>query len=333
MAKLTPLPFDDAHELVAHFGLELVDMQALEAGSVNSNFFLEARSIAGSQASADPTLLNRFFARIYEEQGQKGACFEVELSERLARCHLPVARPLRTLDGEALVFYGEKPFAVYERLQGHVLCQKMVTAKACYAVGRALAQVHLASLGDFEVAQGRFGLQGILERLARVEAAGRADLMPAVERGRELAQRLASSRVAALPAGLIHGDLFRDNVLIVDQKVSGLLDFESACFGAYVYDLMVTMLAWCYSHRLEPELVQQMVAGYQSLRPLGPVERSAMVSEGSFACLRFASTRLTDFSLRAALGQPPKRNYARFFQRLDALEGGALQQILPELLG
>ncbi len=323
MALLTALPFDDASELLKNYGLILLDLQALKAGSVNSNFFLSARNSTGAAIE--------LFARIYEEQGNEGAQFELTLNEVLFEEGIAVARPVRLLSGESFLSYGQKPFALYQRLEGEVLCQGRVTELAAQSVGAALASVHCASLGGLQVEPSRFGFAAIEERLVRVEEAQRADLYPALQTIRDLVQLIQSERDLSLPQGLIHGDLFRDNVLMQGENVSGLLDFESASAGPYVYDLMVTLLAWCFGDTLDGKLARAMVKGYCKVRPLSQQERAGMVLEGSVACARFASTRLTDFSLRTSAGKKPSRQYTRFFDRLAALRAGALDEALAGL--
>lgn len=323
MALLTPLSSEHAKALLTGYGLELTSLTPLAAGSVNSNFFLEARRSANASSSSE-----RFFARIYEEQGAAGATFELLLNEALDRVDIPVARPVRRLDGSLFATHEGKPFALYERLNGEVTCQKLVTPARARSVGAALARVHSAPLGDLEVGPSRFDFDGIIERLGRVRASGRKDLLPAVERLEALTHRLRHERPKDLPEGLIHGDLFRDNVLISGDEVVGLLDFESASRGSFVFDLMVTLLAWCFGDKLDAELVRAMVEGYVSVRPLTPQEREALLIEGSVACARFATTRLTDFSLRVPAGEKPGRDFGRFFARLAALEEGELDAAL-----
>lgn len=320
MALLTPLSPSDAQILLESYGLDLVELTPLAAGSVNSNFFICARRRDNLSEGA----LLRFFARIYEEQGDVGATFELMLNEALHQANIPVARPVRRSDGSLFGSHSGKPFAVYERLSGEVLCQKMVTSERAFSVGAALGRVHTAPLGDLQVGPSRFDFDGILERLVRVRESGRKDLLPAVERLEVLVRNLRTERRGDLPQGLIHGDLFRDNVLIEGDQVIGLLDFESASRGPFVFDLMVTLLAWCFGAKLEHGLVRAMVEGYISVRPLLKSEKEAMVIEGSVACARFATTRLTDFSLRVREGEKPGRDYERFFRRLHALEAGEL---------
>jgi homoserine kinase type II len=325
MALLTTLPFPDAKKLLVAYGLELKDLLPLSAGSVNSNFFLTAR---GGPAAGE-----RYFARLYEEQDEAGARFEVEVNRALLTANQRVARPVLTKAGEPVLLYRGKPFAVYERLDGEVLCQARVTEAAARSVGGALAGVHLADLGSLPVPEGRFGSEGIRSRLDQVEASARPDLTDAIERARALLSDVEAKRNPGLPSGLTHGDLFRDNVLVSGQSVSGLLDFESACKGAYVYDLMVTILAWCYGDGFQANLVKAMVEGYVRVRPLSAEEVSAMTSEGAFACLRFVATRLTDFSLRVSPGERPVRDFERFFSRMSALMTGDVQRAIEGVVG
>lgn len=323
MALLTPLDPASAREILDAYGFELVSLEPLAAGSVNSNFFLNVRAAGGEETT--------LFARIFEEQAASGALFELELNEALAAAGIPVARPVKRLDGTFLAVSGKKPFALYERLSGDVTCQRGVTRAIAHSVGRALASVHVAPLGSLEVPPTRFGFSGIRERLKRVLDAQRPDLVADVERLLDLSTRLERERSTDLPSGLIHGDLFRDNVLVREEKVIGLLDFESASYGPYVYDLLVTILAWCFGDGLESALARAMVEGYVDVRPLSTSERAAMIGEGSVACLRFATTRLTDFSLRVPVGQKPGRDYRRFFSRLESLQAGELTAALEGL--
>jgi homoserine kinase type II len=95
----------------------------------------------------------------------------------------------------------------------------------------------------------------------------------------------------------------------------------------FVYDLMVCAHAWCYGSSFDPSLLSALFAGYREERELEPEELAAVVHQGALAALRFATTRLTDFSLRAAPGERPLRDYRRFLDRLDALENGIMSLV------
>ena len=311
MALLTALPLTAARELARAYGVELVELLPLSLGSVNSNF----RAVA-----ADGRV---FFARLYEEQGPEGARGELELLHALARAGSKVAEPLART-GE-LPLYAGKPFALFPWLEGEILCLARVSADACHRVGSALARVHRASDGLPRLGRGRFGPTDMLARLERVEReTSRAELLADVRRARELYERFVPARDASLPSGIVHGDLFRDNVLWQGGEILALLDFESAFHGPFVYDLCVTIAAWCYRDAFDVAAARAMVEGYSAVRPLAAAERAAVPVEGALGCLRFVTSRITDFELRAPPGAPPVRDFRRFLARLSAITSGAL---------
>jgi homoserine kinase type II len=317
MALLTPLSLDEARELARAYGVDLLTLEPLELGSVNSNFRTRSR---------DGRLL---FARLYEEQGAAGAAAEVALLAGLSRAGVPVPEAL-PLDGPLPAHRG-KPFVVFPWIEGEIRCLRGVRPDDARAVGRALADVHLASDAVGRLGPGRFRPEDMLARLERVEQENaRPSLAPELARIRSLYARLVPARDASLPRGIVHGDLFRDNVLFGDGRIAALLDFESAFHGPLVYDLLVTIAAWCYRDSFELELARAMVEGYESSRPLVPAERQAIRVEGPLACLRFAVSRITDFELRTPEHGVPGRDFRRFLARLEAIETGLLDAAFAE---
>jgi homoserine kinase type II len=315
MALLTALSLDEARPLGRAYGVDIVKLEPLALGSVNSNFRVTA---------ADGRVL---FARLYEEQGGAGAASEFALLRALATAGVPVPAVL-PLAGAELPEHGGKPFGVFPWVEGEILCLERVDAAACRSIGTALARVHAASANVAQLGRGRFGPGDMLERLTRVEReTENAELLRDVARVRALYARLTSERNPNLPAGVVHGDLFRDNVLWKNGNIAALLDFESAFHGPFVYDLLVTIAAWCYRSEFRMEDVRALLAGYESVRLLEPAERRAVRTEGPLACLRFVTSRITDFELRARPGAPPLRDYRRFLARLEAIEAGVLDAV------
>ncbi len=317
MAIITPFPLEEARRLVGAYGLELESLEALAAGSVNSNF----RLMLGDGSYR--------FLRIYEEQDECGAIGELTLVTELATCGVPTPPPLRRLDtGSWTSTFAGKPVAVFAWTPGTYLRQAEVTRQACFGVGDALGRVHAHSGRVTPLGQGRFQLEDLHRRLSIVEGSGRVELLEGVTQIRQGLAHWGPRRDAKLSVGICHGDLFRDNVLWHADQLTALLDFESASTGPFAFDLAVTMLAWCFSESLEIDLVQAMLAGYERWRPLSEAELEGLTAEAAIACLRFATTRLTDFSLRVGPGQTPRRDYRRFLQRLGAVEQGDLARAL-----
>ncbi len=271
--------------------------QPVEGGSVNSNFSF----FAGGR---------RWFLRIYEEQDDRGAAAEQAMVAALARGG--VRTPVAAFSGRLV----NKPAAVLPWVEGAMSCQRGVSVERAAAVGAALARVHVAGEG-LTLPEGRFHVAALETRLERITGA-----YP-VERLRRTLRELAAARDSSVPHGLIHGDLFRDNVLWGSERdISALLDFESASRGAFVYDVAVTLLAWCYGDALEASLARALASGYASVRPLADAEKRALYTEARLAAARFTITRITDYAMRGADATGPRvmKDWRRFLARLDALE-------------
>ncbi len=267
---------------------------------MNSNFRLEA--------TCDGTR-RTYFLRLYEEQELEGARGEAALTDELARRGVPTPRSIGPVE-----LLASRPAVLLEWAEGDHTCQRAVSASRARAVGEALARVHRAGEG-LEAHAGRFTADALRERL---DVVGSSRLASEAPRLRAALEDAVAHR-HALPRGLIHGDLFRDNVLWQGDRIVALLDFESASLGSYAFDLAVTLLAWCFGDGFEPGLMRAMVEGYESVRALEDVERAALWNEARFCAVRFSITRITDYALRTQ-GAGVLKDFRRFLARLDALE-------------
>jgi homoserine kinase type II len=322
MAVLTKITDDEARALVAAYGLhDLRAVEGIPAGSVNSNFALH---IDGA--------VPRLFLRIYEEQDKAGAEHETAMLEHLASAGVPTPAPLRRTDGRLVSSVGGKPAALFPWRDGQMRCQAAVTEEDANRLGEALARVHLAGAQQ-QAQKGRFEFEHLLDRLRRIAQSGSERFERLVPSLQDALVRTQAARDPAIPTGLIHSDLFRDNVLWDGSgSISALLDFESACRGTYAYDLMVCVLSWCFGDDLKPDLARAMHEGYERVRPLSDAERHGLLAEGSFAALRFTITRITDYALRqSAAGPRVVKDWQRFsirFERLQTLGEEGLRNAL-----
>jgi homoserine kinase type II len=313
VAVLTPIDDTDARTLLTGYGLgALRRWEGIAGGSVNSNFALENEDGV------------RVFLRLYEEQDLAGARKETAMLERLARAGVPTPAPLRGVDGALVFTVRGKPAAVFPWKEGTIRCQVGVTPDHTRLVGEALARVHLAGAEE-PVDPGRFRYEDLGRRLDLIASSDDERFSPLAAPLRDALARIHAARDAGLPRGLIHSDLFRDNVLWGGEggrdHVAALLDFESACRGTYAYDLMVTMLSWCFSDRFESPLAAAMRGGYESIRPLTAPEKDALCAEGSFGALRFTITRITDYAMRtSAAGPRSVKDWRRFMKRFEELQ-------------
>lgn len=338
MAVLTAVDLAAARRIGREYGLSIVGLRGILAGSVNTNY--ECALEGGG----------RVFLRVYEEQGAEGAAREIRLLGHLGARGVPTVRPLpRVAEGDGdvptLSSYSGKAAAIFPWVEGEVLCQRRVTEDVMEQVGRALGRIHQAG-ADFEGAErSRFDashLRGRLEGL-RARGYGRGPGAAGVSGGEvgadveRLSEKLAAweareaARGGEAPASLVHGDVFRDNVLWRAGQMAAVLDFESASLGSVTFDLAVTMLAWCHGDELSRPLARALVRGYERERPLTAGDRGRLFDDAVFAALRFSVTRITDYELRPA-GTGIYKDYRRFLARLAAIEALGAAGLL-EFLG
>ena len=318
MAMFTSLSFEDAQKIAAEYGLELESVHPLAAGSVNSNFRWELKD--GS----------RVFSRIYEEQGEAGARQELDLLRALVAAGIPSALPLSKKDGTDLSFIHGKPLSVYQWIDGESLCLQRLTPLHLRKLGKILATLHAASAELPKLEPSRFGLPQLEARWAKIrqEAPRFAEDVDTIEAGFRRYTAELEQLAKPLPRGVIHGDLFRDNTLWQGDELACFLDFESASSGDLLFDYMVCVLAWCYKDEFVLENVQAFAEGYAEIRPLSEEERKSWLAVAGLVALRFATTRITDFSMRIPAGETPARDYRRFLSRLTELQSGRLDSVI-----
>jgi homoserine kinase type II len=306
MAILTVPTDQELTSFVSRYPLgALRTARGIEAGTVNSSYVLELER-------------GRFFLRIYEEQDALGAAREARVLAHLAASGVPTPPPVCALDGTATGAVAGKPAAIFPWVEGHSLCQRSVTPGAAEALGAALAKIHLAGHApDAPLDAGRFGPLDLVARCDRIHASRDAEARALAEPLRCAVAAIAQTRRRDVPSGLIHGDLFRDNVLWDPQgecRIAALLDFESAHDGPFAYDLAVTILSWSFGSTLDTDVARAIVRGYQSVRELEPADRDVLHDEAIFAALRFTITRITDDAIRVG------KRWQRFVERREALE-------------
>lgn len=313
MAVYTQLGAEELGALIAEFDVgELVMAKGIAEGVSNSNWLVETTGKHGTAA--------RFILTMYEYRIElKDLPFFLSLLDHLAAKHCPVPRTIHDRSGAIYRTLGEKAVALIEFLPG-VSLSDPTAAQAC-AVGQALAQMHLAA-ADF--GQNRANGMGPVEwqRLAREcgsqgFAAIDPDLNGIVQA--EL-QYLTAQWPVDLPQGVIHADLFPDNVLMLGDTVTGLIDFYFACTDLIAYDMAVTHAAWCFAadgRSFNPAISAALLSGYEAVRPLSPAERAALPVLARGAALRFALSRAFDWINTPADALVVKKDPMAFVRRLQ----------------
>jgi homoserine kinase type II len=284
MAVYTEIGDDELRAFTALYDIgEVLSCKGIAEGVENSNFLLT-------------TERGNLILTLYEKRvAPQDLPFFIALMDHLAHQGVACPTPVRARDGEALRELCGRPAAIVSFLNG--MWPRRIDPSHCAGLGGALARLHLAGASfpmvrpnDLSVAGWHRLFQSCAERAGELQQ-GLAD---------ELADELAFLATAwprELPTGVIHADLFPDNVFFRGRELSGLIDFYFACTDFLAYDIAICLNAWCF----EPDLsfnvtkARLLVREYQAMRPLAASELAALPLLARGSALRFLLTRLYDW--------------------------------------
>ena len=287
MAVFTPVSPEAASALLKKLKLgELIELRGIAGGIENTNYFVTCTA-------------GEYVLTLFERLTSEQLPFYLHLMKHLAHAGIPVPDPQADTQGEILHSVCGKPAAVVNRLTGH--SQLAPQPVHCVAVGDMLARMHLAGRSFDREQPNLRGLAWwnetmplVLPKLGAAEAA----LLQA-----EMAYQnhvAGSPAYAALPRGPVHADLFRDNVMFEDERLTGFFDFYFAGVDTYLFDLAVCMNDWCVhlpTGAHDAERASPLLQAYEAVRPLTAAERSLLPAMARAGALRFWVSRLWDWHL------------------------------------
>jgi homoserine kinase type II len=285
MAVYTDVAADELAEFLGTYNLgELLSYKGIAEGVENSNFLLH-------------TSAGHFILTLYEKRvASSDLPFFLGLMTHLASRGISCPQPLKNNNGEALSVLAGRPAAIINFLEG--VWPRRPNAAHCAGVGQALAKMHLAG-ADFPMARANAlsvsGWRPLFEA-----AAARADEVQHGLRnliGTELDHLEGKVWPRNLPQGVIHADLFPDNVFFLGEQVSGIIDFTFACTDMLAYDVAICLNAWCFESDCSFNVTKAraFLGAYGRERQLSEAEQSALPLLARGAALRFLLTRLVDF--------------------------------------
>jgi homoserine kinase type II len=306
LAVYTQLGPEDVAPLLARYDAgDLVSLKGIAEGVQNSNFFVE-------------TTKSRFILTLYEERVDPvDLPFFYALLKHLHEAGCKVPRFIADKEGRWLQEVAGRPACLIEFLQG-VSVTKPTVAQA-RSTAAALGQMH-AALADFtESRANSLGLQDWRPLARLCTETGLDDIQNGLAR-RIFTEcdYLESHWPSHLPVAAIHADLFPDNVLMLGDRVTGLIDFYFACTDIRGYDLAVTHTAWCFeSGSFDTAVSEAILAGYRATFTLDVPTRDAMPVLLRGACLRFLLTRCYDWINTPANALVTRKDPLAFLRRLD----------------
>jgi homoserine kinase type II len=321
MALYTPLSRDQLADVLRHYGLPPPERTLPEPkGSVNTNYHLWSGG-------------RRWFLRLNEGKTADDVAFEAEVLRFLAREGFPAAPLVLAQGGAAQVEVAGRPAMLFAFAEGQELERTDVTPERCRRIGAEVGRLH-ALAPRFERARPNpYRWSRVSEWVRELEPDGGGDALvaPSVPMLRE--ELAGSVALPEAPRGLVHGDLFLDNVLWVGDRVSAVLDWEMSCVDALAYDLAVMVNAWCYGERFDPALARALLAGYREHAALDPATAGALYAYARYVALRYTASRIHAFHLAALpADRLAWKDWTRYRDRLVALRAMG-ERGFRELLG
>ena len=321
MAVYTKISRRELNEIAADYGLPRVSgTREIPEGSVNTHYLLE-------------TAKGRFLVKIDEVKSEMEVKRELDLLLFLRKHGFPCPVPLSDRRSRHYREWGGKSLSVYRYIDGHFVDAEELTTGQLENVGRVLADLHIIGKAYKKGIDNRFGFDRVAEVYS--EARGRLPhyFKRIVRTLDEEVEYLNHYLEGKLPKGIIHGDLFADNIKFKGEKVVAVLDFEAACRGKFIFDLATAVNALCFEGgRYSLKRFEALISGYEALRTLSLAEWDAFPNELRFSALRFTVTRLRDFFLNPVdERQRINKDFQDFYDRLRILRrerAGGMEPIL-----
>ena len=280
MAVYTSINSSDLNDWIEKFNFkDLVNFKGISSGVTNSNYLIQMAH-------------SNYILTIFEHNNIEELPFYIDLMTYLAKENFLCPRPIENKNGQALGLLKDKPALMVSFLDGK---EKVIRSpKSCYLVGQYLAKLHLTANNFPQLNKNTRGLDWVsdmylnLKKYLSLEDQGILELE--INYHKEMDK-------AELPEGIIHGDLFKDNVLFLNDKVSGFIDFYYACNEKFIYDIAIAINDWCIDQdgQINKSMFLEFIKGYQSERKLTDNEQEYLNVALRLAALRFWLSRLEDF--------------------------------------
>lgn len=307
MALYTSLSPDDIAAAVRPYGRAAPERAVPEPkGAINTSYHLWCGG-------------ERLFLRIAEGKTEADVAFEAEVLAYLRGARFPVPELLRADDGRPFVKLAGKLAMLFAYAAGEEIGRDGAAPERCRRIGEQIARLHELAAGFTAERANPYAPPRVRAWLEALRPDGGGDpevaaALPLLEEELSFAERMPSS-----PRGLVHGDLFLDNVLWIGDRVACVLDWEMSCVDAFAYDLAVALNQWCYGDAYDPARARALVAGYRARRRAEPETLTALYGQARFAALRFSASRIHGARAAPGADRAPRKDWRRQRDRLVAL--------------
>ena len=290
MAIYTQLSESDLHQIIADFGVsDVLSFSPMEGGYSNTSHTVTAKT-------------NKFVLTVLEEKNEEQAHQLAALLQWFNQQGFSTTKIQTTRSGELLSRYNQKPVILKHWITGVVI--EDFSAGNLNDIGVALAQLHLVPVPDFLPREHAYGVHTFSD------VVGKAIDVPYENWLQEKIQTIEKEQPQNLPAGVIHGDLFHDNILFEEGQLKAIIDFEEACFYYYIFDIGMSLVGICRAqNKINLSKAKSLVEGYEKIRPLEEREKESLQFFIEYAAIATSRWRFWKFNIDAPTERYKNRHW------------------------
>ncbi|MDA9641768.1 homoserine kinase [bacterium] len=287
MAVYTKINKDDISFINKQFGIEeIISFQGIKKGIENTNYLLKSKN-------------KKFILTIFEKRvSNKEIPFFMKLMDKLNNSKINCPKPLKNNNGKYLIKLKNKTACIVSFLKGKD--KNKLDLRNCFEVGRIIAQMHLVTKNINLSRKNSMGIKNLDPLLKSIKF--RSNKFSNLEKF--LANNLNEIKKnwpKKLPKGIIHGDLFIDNIFFNKNKLSGIIDFYFAANDYFMYEIAICINALCFDNKkskfkINKQKIKSLIKGYESIKKISLKEKKSLNILCRGAAMRYFLTRLYDYS-------------------------------------
>ena len=286
--------------------------KGINEGIENTNYFFKTKY--------NKCILTIYENKITERIKEKNLFFFVELINFLRKVKFPCPKILYNNNNKQLNSYKNKQFTIIDFVKGKI--EKKISIQHCYKLGKILATLHKKTLRFKKERKNNFSLNEWSKSIKKIKLSKKESIFLKKE-----INYIKKNWPKKLPKGIIHGDLFPDNVFFKNNNIVGIIDLSNACNDFFCYDLSICINSWCYEKKLNIDKMRNLIKGYNSIRKIKIQEIKYLNLFLRASSLRFYLSRLMD-SQNKKIPKKYKKNPKEYLNKLKYFQSNQLINLL-----
>ena len=307
MAVYTKINKKDISYINKKFNLEkFINFQGIKQGIENTNYLLRTKN-------------KKFILTIFEKRvSKKEIPFFLKLMDRLNNSKINCPKPLRTINGNYLIKLKNKTACIVSFLEGKD--KKKLNSKNCFEIGKIIAQMHLATKKIKLFRKNSMSIKNLDPLLKSIKFKSKKSNNLEKFLVNNL-KNIKKNWPKKLPKGIIHGDLFIDNIFFKKNKLSGIIDFYFAGNDFFMYEIAICINALCFDKKnskfkINKQKIKNLIKGYESIKKISLKEKKSLNILCKGAAIRYLLTRLYDYSNTPKTALIKIKNPNEYYQKL-----------------